>query len=221
MLSTIDKLELGRDEQEAGTGVERCGHGHVTSVAGVLGEGEGDDGAEVVGGVRRRRHGRRRRPRLGGHGGRGGGAGASGQAQAGAGARVAAARRGGGEVLADGRGGGGSRGRHPRPAAGWGLGELGRVPAPAAVGSRLFSVRPRRAVRCGFALNQTTHRWRSPPEPESARASVGLGLTLFAPSLGQRAVVVTTCVLSSFQKLVASTSCNSFSFSAGELLVNN
>ena len=44
-----------------------------TSVAGVLGEGERDDGPEVVGGVRRRRG----RPRLGGNGS---GPGASGQA---------------------------------------------------------------------------------------------------------------------------------------------
>lgn len=49
-----------------------------TSVAGVLCEGEHDDGPEVVGGVRRRRHWRRGCPRLGRHGS---GPGASGQAQ--------------------------------------------------------------------------------------------------------------------------------------------
>lgn len=97
-----------------------------TSVAGVLCEGERDDGPEVVGGVRRRRHWRRGCPRLGRHGS---GPGASGQAQeAGWEPLVVRARRrvgdveavAAGEEEAHGAGGGGrwDRGHRSQPARG-------------------------------------------------------------------------------------------------------
>jgi hypothetical protein len=95
-----------------------------TSVAGVLCEGERDDGPEVVGGVRRRRHWRRGCPR---HGRHGRGPGASGQAQeAGWEPLVVRARRrvgdveavAAGEEEAHGAGGRWDRGHRSQPARG-------------------------------------------------------------------------------------------------------
>jgi hypothetical protein len=88
-----------------------------TSVAGVLCEGERDDGPEVVGGVRRRRHWRRGCPR---HGRHGRGPGASGQAQeAGWEPLVVRARRRVGDVEAVAAGGGRwDRGHRSQPARG-------------------------------------------------------------------------------------------------------